>query len=78
MFDQVPGTEGALIPGTGVGYMPQDLCLFPEFTIHETLELFGKIFGIPKDDLQSKCTRRRSGFGRIVLQMLEKEGNQFT
>lgn len=44
MFGVVPNTRHSRIPGPGVGYMPQDISLIPEFTIHETLQYFGQIY----------------------------------
>ncbi|CAG2106601.1 unnamed protein product [Medioppia subpectinata] len=37
------------IPGVGVGYMPQEICLNGDFTIYETLNYFSKIYGLPED-----------------------------
>ena len=54
VFDQVPGSAGAFIPGPGVGYMPQELTLYPEFTIYETLFFFGKLFGMSESLIEGK------------------------
>nr|WMI51951.1 ABCE1 [Dermanyssus gallinae] len=48
VFGQKPGTPGAFIPGPGVGYMPQELTLYPELTIQETLFFFGQVFHMPR------------------------------
>ncbi|RWS06338.1 ABC transporter G family member 23-like protein [Dinothrombium tinctorium] len=48
VFGSQPNSKGSLIPGAGVGYMPQDLALYKEFTIGETIHYFGKVFGLPK------------------------------
>jgi hypothetical protein len=32
----------SLVPGPNVGYMPQELALYGEFTIKETLQYFGR------------------------------------
>ena len=40
-----PGGSGR-VPGPHVGYMPQELALYNEFTIDETLSYFGYIFGM--------------------------------
>ena len=40
------GGETARIPGPRVGYMPQELALYNEFTIEETLHYFGRIYGM--------------------------------
>ncbi|KAK7863239.1 hypothetical protein R5R35_001451 [Gryllus longicercus] len=36
-----PGSRGSGVPGPRIGYMPQDLALYQEFTIRETLLYFG-------------------------------------
>ncbi|OQR77411.1 ABC transporter G family member 20-like, partial [Tropilaelaps mercedesae] len=54
VFDQIPGTPGAFIPGPGVGYMPQELTLYPEFTIYETLLFFGKVFRMPSRIIEDR------------------------
>ncbi|KAK7080025.1 hypothetical protein SK128_016282 [Halocaridina rubra] len=38
-----PGTASAAVPGHRVGYMPQELALYQEFSISETLNYFGRI-----------------------------------
>lgn len=38
-----PGTSESAVPGHRVGYMPQELALYQEFTIVETLRYFGMI-----------------------------------
>ncbi|XP_050708536.1 ABC transporter G family member 20-like isoform X1 [Eriocheir sinensis] len=38
-----PGSVEAAVPGHRVGYMPQELALFQEFSIVETLQYFGRI-----------------------------------
>ncbi|XP_065560210.1 ABC transporter G family member 20-like isoform X2 [Artemia franciscana] len=49
VFGGEPGTKQSGIPGRRVGYMPQELALYGEFTISETLEYFGRIYSLPKD-----------------------------
>lgn len=56
VFDQVPGSPGAFIPGPGVGYMPQELTLYPEFTIYETLQFFGKVFRMSPQVIEGSLT----------------------
>lgn len=34
------------VPGPLIGYMPQELALFPDFTIQETLFFFARLFGM--------------------------------
>ncbi|KAB7506587.1 ABC transporter G family member 23, partial [Armadillidium nasatum] len=38
-----PGTREAAVPGARVGYMPQELALYQEFSIAETLAYIGRI-----------------------------------
>ena len=47
VFGEVPGSHRALVPGPGVGYMPQEIGLFNEFTIQETLFFFGRLYRLP-------------------------------
>ena len=39
-------------PGGAIGYMPQEMALYREFSIKETLEYFGRIFGMKKSDIK--------------------------
>ncbi|KAL1467461.1 hypothetical protein MTO96_042163, partial [Rhipicephalus appendiculatus] len=54
VFGHKPGQPGSYIPGPGVGYMPQELTLYPEFSIIETLTYFGRLFRIGRDVLQER------------------------
>jgi ABC-type multidrug transport system ATPase subunit len=54
IFDSHPGDKGSLIPGPGVGYMPQEIALVMEFTIFETVHFFGKLHGMKKDQLEER------------------------
>jgi ABC-type multidrug transport system ATPase subunit len=42
------------VPGPGVGYMPQELALFGDFTIEETLIYFGRLYGISEEVVNSR------------------------
>lgn len=44
VFNKTPGTGGSNIPGPIIGYMPQEISLFPDFTIEETLLFFSKLY----------------------------------
>lgn len=49
VFGVKPGSRHSRIPGPGVGYMPQDISLIPEFSIEETLQYYGMIYHIDPD-----------------------------
>lgn len=49
-----PGSRGSGVPGPRIGYMPQDIALYGEFTIRETLLYFGSICGMKKEKIEEK------------------------
>lgn len=49
-----PGSKGSGVPGPRIGYMPQEIALYGEFTIRETLIYFGWIYGMETDDVDEK------------------------
>ncbi|KAM6916807.1 ABC transporter G family member 23 [Xenentodon cancila] len=63
-----PAFPGHSIPGRMVGYMPQDLALYNEFTISDTLIFFGRIHG-----LTSKETQTRMNFLIDFLDLPQKQ-----
>lgn len=67
VFGKVPGSPGSLIPGPLIGYMPQELALFPDFTINETLFFFARLYG-----MKYKETRERVKFLITFLELPEK------
>jgi ABC-type multidrug transport system ATPase subunit len=54
VFGKEPNSEGSDIPGPGVGYMPQEIALFYEFTIEDILCYFGKIYDMESDLVQQR------------------------
>ena len=50
----VPGDRSIGLPGCLVGYMPQDICLYMEFTIQETFQYFGRLQRLSADDLEKR------------------------
>uniref|UniRef100_A0A3P9QD29 ABC transporter G family member 23-like n=1 Tax=Poecilia reticulata TaxID=8081 RepID=A0A3P9QD29_POERE len=62
-----PAFPGHEVPGKMVGYMPQDLALYNEFTISDTLTFFGRIHG-----LTSKETQVRMNFLIDFLNLPQK------
>lgn len=59
VLGQTPGRPEACIPGPGVGYMPQELTLYPELEIQETLQFFGKMFDMPDTLIRGNESLRR-------------------
>ncbi|XP_046816635.1 ABC transporter G family member 23 isoform X1 [Vespa crabro] len=58
-----PGTKGSGVPGKRVGYMPQEIALYGEFTIRETMLYFGWIFGMDTAEIVDRL--------RFLLQFLD-------
>ncbi|XP_063228570.1 ABC transporter G family member 20-like isoform X2 [Bacillus rossius redtenbacheri] len=46
-----PGTRGSGVPGKRVGYMPQEIALYGEFSIKETMCYFGWIFSMSTQEI---------------------------
>nr|XP_057914978.1 ABC transporter G family member 23 isoform X2 [Doryrhamphus excisus] len=49
-----PGFPGHDVPGKMVGYMPQELALYNEFTISDTLTFYGRIHGLTWKETQAR------------------------
>uniref|UniRef100_A0A3P9DPF9 ABC transporter G family member 20 n=1 Tax=Maylandia zebra TaxID=106582 RepID=A0A3P9DPF9_9CICH len=49
-----PAFPGHDIPGKKVGYMPQELALYNELTISDTLTFFGRIHGLTSKETQAR------------------------
>uniref|UniRef100_A0AAQ5YPJ2 ABC transporter domain-containing protein n=1 Tax=Amphiprion ocellaris TaxID=80972 RepID=A0AAQ5YPJ2_AMPOC len=49
-----PAFPGHDVPGRKVGYMPQELALYNEFTISDTLTFFGRIHGLTSKETQAR------------------------
>ena len=47
----IPTKTGSGVPGKRVGYMPQEIALYAEFTIKETMMYFGWIFGMKTSEI---------------------------
>lgn len=43
VFGLEPGDSRGEVPGRDIGYMPQEISIYEDFTIEETLRYFGKI-----------------------------------
>ena len=40
------------VQGPGVSYMPQELALYTDLTVHENLQLFSELYGMRKEELE--------------------------
>lgn len=49
-----PGSKGSGVPGPRVGYMPQEIALYGEFSIRETFIYFGWCAGMSTDLVEDK------------------------
>ena len=54
IFGKQQGTQQFSIQGRKVGYMPQDLLLYEEFTMKETIEYFGHIYNLPDEFVKTQ------------------------
>ena len=54
MYGAEPGDRRVGLPGPLVGFMPQDICLYLEFTIQETFRYFGRLQGMESEALEKK------------------------
>ncbi|XP_050435572.1 ABC transporter G family member 23-like [Adelges cooleyi] len=61
-----PGKKGSGVPGKRVGYMPQEIALYGEFSIRETMMYFGWIFGMETAKIIDRA--------RFLLELLELPG----
>ncbi|XP_050536009.1 ABC transporter G family member 23 [Daktulosphaira vitifoliae] len=59
-----PGSAGSGVPGPRIGYMPQEIALYGEFTIRETMQFFGMV-----NDMKSKEVDEQLDFLLKFLQL---------
>lgn len=45
-----------IVPGPGVGFMPQEEALYEEFTIAENILFFGRLLGMDQDSIHKRIT----------------------
>uniref|UniRef100_UPI00398F6660 ABC transporter G family member 20 n=1 Tax=Pristiophorus japonicus TaxID=55135 RepID=UPI00398F6660 len=51
-----PAFPGHEVPGRMVGYMPQELALYNEFSINDTFWFFGRIHGLISKDIEARLS----------------------
>uniref|UniRef100_A0A1I8QDG6 Uncharacterized protein n=1 Tax=Stomoxys calcitrans TaxID=35570 RepID=A0A1I8QDG6_STOCA len=49
-----PGLPGSGVPGSRIGYMPQEIALVEEMTVKEIIYYFGRIYGMKDDKIRDK------------------------
>ncbi|KAK3921289.1 ABC transporter G family member 23 [Frankliniella fusca] len=49
-----PGSRGSGVPGPRIGYMPQEIALYGEFSIRETLIYFGWVAGMSTGEVDER------------------------
>uniref|UniRef100_T1J8M1 ABC transporter domain-containing protein n=1 Tax=Strigamia maritima TaxID=126957 RepID=T1J8M1_STRMM len=54
VFNKTPGSAESKIPGSTVGYMPQELALYGNLTIDETMLFYGRLHDMKKKDIQTR------------------------
>ena len=54
VFGGRPGDRALGLPGPLVGFMPQDICLYQEFTIRETFQYFGRLQKMGAEPIEKK------------------------
>ncbi|CAL8085250.1 unnamed protein product [Orchesella dallaii] len=64
LFGEKPGENDVGIPGKNVGYMPQDISLYGNFSIFETFQYFGTLCG-----MTSELVKEKSEFLKTLLEL---------
>lgn len=54
VFGRLPGSYGHLVPGVDVGYMPQELALYGDFTIYEMILYYSKLYGMALKNFEER------------------------
>ena len=50
----VPGSPLAAVPGSAVGFMPQELALYEEFSIRQNFKFYGRLFGMSAEAIAER------------------------
>jgi len=68
VLDTKPGAPSSGIPGRRVGFMPQEIALYQDFTIREIFKYFGSLF-----NLDSQFVKEQTDFLCDLLDLPPKE-----
>lgn len=49
-----PGSAGSSVPGSDVGYAPQEIALYDDLSIHETLLFHGRLHGMTEPRIEER------------------------
>ena len=53
-LDGIPVDVGAVAAKAGIGYVPQDLAIYPDLSARENLEFFGRLYGLSGARLRTR------------------------
>ncbi|XP_071035907.1 ABC transporter G family member 20 isoform X1 [Parasteatoda tepidariorum] len=56
IYGKTPGSKGFTIPGCGLGFMPQELGLYPEISAEETLTYFGRLYQMDQSLIKERIS----------------------
>ncbi|RWS13298.1 ABC transporter G family member 20-like protein [Dinothrombium tinctorium] len=59
VFGKFPRTKDCGVPGATVGYMPQEMALYTDFTINETFLFFGRLYGMSMSAIKKRSDELR-------------------
>ena len=54
MFNLKPGSGNDSVPGRSIGFMPQEIGLYRNFSISEMLHYFGRLHHMRKKDIVAR------------------------
>ena len=54
VFGEEPGSVRSEVPGHDVGYMPQEIALYEEFTILQNLDFYGKLHDMSAEEIKER------------------------
>jgi ABC-2 type transport system ATP-binding protein len=55
LLDGTPIDVGEVAAKAGIGFVPQDLAIYPDLSARENLEFFGRLYGLGGNDLRTRA-----------------------